>query len=48
MPYCWWNFRVNNWFTKACDCEVPMRAQSTGGVKTLPFRLFSVPFIEND
>ncbi|KIV69206.1 hypothetical protein QE372_001634 [Agrobacterium pusense] len=40
MPYCWWNFRVNNWFTKACDGEAQTRKLSSGVVETAPFRVF--------
>ncbi len=34
MPYYWWNFRVNNWFTKACDCVAQTRKLSYGVVET--------------
>jgi hypothetical protein len=40
MPYCWWNFRVNNWFTKACDGEAQTRKLPSGVVETAPFRVF--------
>ncbi|AYM10556.1 hypothetical protein At1D1108_09270 [Agrobacterium tumefaciens] len=30
MPYCWWNFRVNNWFTNACDCGAQTHKHVSG------------------
>lgn len=37
MPYYWWNFRVNNWFTKACDCGAQTRIQTPSVVETVLF-----------
>jgi hypothetical protein len=37
MPYYWWNFRVNNWFTNACDCGAQMRKHSSGVGETATF-----------
>jgi hypothetical protein len=37
MPYCWWNFRVNNWFTNACDCGAQTHKHVSGVAEITTF-----------